>query len=638
MTDFHVNQDLGLDSNAGTVEAPIKTFGLALDKAEAADRVLMVGGDSTYYRGELITAAEYIVKPTVDGEYIHQLPAINVSNGADRNPILLGGDGEAWVSDSVPYSFGSGNYVTVNITGSSTVTRSEISHSGVNAFLLTRADAGNLSQLIFRAYKAVGEEITIDLFQRYVTGTNRPRIEIRHGSSGEYWNAGTQLWQGGLVQNDLFTGSATYRAESVTIPTDPSGFAPGDYFKITFHNTTNTSSVLIDDITITGEFSTYAWVADQGTTYVLDDLVFQNGETARQLLKSTTSEWDSDKADSLRHVNLAADLSTCRSTSGTAFYDDTTGSLYYTLESGESITDLHLEFVFKNASTLTAHANTITGLCVHGGRTAIRNTGGAVFYDSHAYDTAVGTDTGIGFDSVTSASGKNNDCSAVRCDGFVANAVAAEYNHCMALHSWDDGFQSIAGGGITGSGSLALFTGLEQSSGNDGISCEEADSYLDINGWLSYGGQKNGITLGTDYGNSTVSNSLSFGNNLGASPGQGDVKALTSANSLTWDYNAYGTTADNAPTPGANDITAVTADILIDILESLQTMSNSELRAWLKTSRNLIPAISQLVGTGSPKWWGTAPRPKSCSGEPVPDINIDIGPQSTHSPFHPVNL
>lgn len=47
---------------------------------------------------------------------------------------------------------------------------------------------------------------------------------------------------------------------------------------------------------------------------------------------------------------------------------------------------------------------------------------------------------------------------------------------------------------------------------------------------------------------------------------------------------------------------------------------------------------SPCVGVGV-KWWGLDPRPESLSGEPLPDVKIDLGAyQTTFDPNHPVNL
>jgi len=52
-----------------------------------------------------------------------------------------------------------------------------------------------------------------------------------------------------------------------------------------------------------------------------------------------------------------------------------------------------------------------------------------------------------------------------------------------------------------------------------------------------------------------------------------------------------------------------------------------------------LQADSPCIGAQIPQWWHQGPRPVSLSGEPIPDIFIDIGAyQSTHHPGHPVNL
>lgn len=642
MADIYVDPIDGVDSAAGGSAAPLKTLGLAIARADASDRILVVGGNNRYHRGVIVSAAASRIQPATAGDYIHVLPAINVSAGAARNPMMRGGDAEAWVDASTPYTWltdvGALAAVTKTVVGASTVTRSDDAFAGTHAFLLTRP-ATDVVQLSFRVWRLPGEAISVSFRYKASQGTPTMRVQL-YSEATKYWNNATQAWSDTLVNNQYST-SGTYQQATITIPadTDPAGFAAGQFLILTF----TTGSIgpiafLVDDVTVTGEFSNYAWAADQGDTVVLSTLVFDDGETTpRHMLKASLVEFAAEGVDALRNVAMAASLAACRSTPGSCYYDPATTSLYYTLETGESIDALRLEFVKSKFAVTLEHAMRIAGVCVHGTNRGFSNTAGATLIDCHAYDTNVGTDRGEAFFASTAAAAAIN-CSLVRCDGFVSSAVNYTLQHCLAVLSYDDGYQAIAAGGISATGCLSLFNGQEETSGNDGFGSEEAGSYMNLHGCLVYGSWQNGIRLGADYGNSVIRNNVAISNNRSDSGTNGDVTDRGSAGTLDWDYNAYATTGDPAPAAGANDIAITAADVNTDELDSVAEMTNAEIRAWHKErGKTLVPTGSQLVGAGAPKWW-TGPRPVSCSGEPIPDTQIDIGPQSTHGSLHPSNL
>jgi len=89
-------------------------------------------------------------------------------------------------------------------------------------------------------------------------------------------------------------------------------------------------------------------------------------------------------------------------------------------------------------------------------------------------------------------------------------------------------------------------------------------------------------------------------------------------------YNNTGDDIDYDGTPGVIDSTSIIADPkFVDELGGDYNLQSD----------------SPCVGSQMPKWWGQGPRPVSLSGEPIPDVFIDMGAyQSTHHPGHPQNL
>ena len=66
-----------------------------------------------------------------------------------------------------------------------------------------------------------------------------------------------------------------------------------------------------------------------------------------------------------------------------------------------------------------------------------------------------------------------------------------------------------------------------------------------------------------------------------------------------------------------------------------QLLANDDIK--VNSDGTLQSDFTEAVGTGS-KWW-TGINPVSSNGEPYANLDVDKGGnQSTHGPFHPVNL
>ena len=105
---------------------------------------------------------------------------------------------------------------------------------------------------------------------------------------------------------------------------------------------------------------------------------------------------------------------------------------------------------------------------------------------------------------------------------------------------------------------------------------------------------------------------------------------------VTLDHNCYYTT--NSALVGklgvteyttlANWITAITADVNIDGNEGNSIEANPLLGSDYKlTASSPCLGIGALVASGTDTY-----------DQPIPAFGVDIGNQSTHGPFHPVNL
>ena len=194
MADIYVDAENGANGNAGTAaNVPLKNLGLAIKRATASDTIHVVGGNlpANIYRTRLDTEAACTIQPATAGDYIHILPGIDVSEGAER-VVAFGGDMEAWISgsDNDEYGYYSENGTlaafTLPVTGAGVARRVADPRTGTYACQLDRTGGAGLAACAFRLWKPLNEILSFSVWYKYVTTFINLQVQIAD-DNGNYW-------------------------------------------------------------------------------------------------------------------------------------------------------------------------------------------------------------------------------------------------------------------------------------------------------------------------------------------------------------------------------------------------------------------------------------------------------------------
>lgn len=622
MATYYVDPINGSDANDGAEGTPFKTNRLACAIASGTDSIVLAGGDSILYREGFCPANAVPISAT--GGYAHFLSAIDVSHGTTRENLIKNGDASQWVSSQEPFNNTIPYVAPVNtawtsahfskviagtINPSYVEKETTIVRGGVNSFHLRRGQGSSQCEAYWGIYKIPGETLTITFWHRRGSTVTAPRIRIRHDGTTSYYQIGSSSWTTTSTLQDVFTSSETeWTQETITIADDPASFAANQCIWLNLNCPTDNASVYISDIRVTGASQIFSWTADTGTTVQTGLVWSKYGDQFGHLLTCTRAAWESEGADALRNVSLAASLAACRSTANSCFYNTTTGVLYYTPAAGVDVTDLHIEAVIGYSDSIVAamhfnYAGTYSDLVIHGGRRTIQFSAAATCTRVFACDGTDGTD--IGEVLATGAiSPVLNNCASIRGDGFAMNGGASPvFNGTLAFKAWDDGFQALAASGFTANNCIAMFSGREGVSGNQQFIVEGTEAnpgFMHLNQCLAYGGLQGGIDWGSASGRTTSSatNCLSLGNGV---EGYFDMVApLGDLTDVTLLNNAYQTYTPEM-TPDSSDITEGLDAVLADLaaaLDDMETWSNAQIRSWVASPSNPLSGDSILKGAG----------------------------------------
>ncbi|MCK9420212.1 MAG: hypothetical protein M0R70_12620 [Nitrospirae bacterium] len=144
------------------------------------------------------------------------------------------------------------------------------------------------------------------------------------------WVAGTSSFL--LYENILLNANASFLPYSIFIPVVGS-----DVYNITVRNPVNSTSIIVDDLSLLPNTTTHSWGIYNGTTYKLNKTT---GVEITALLKTTPSQWTSSGVDALIKVTKGATKNSLNA--GEFIWD--TEVLYYRLANEESdITNIHFE-------------------------------------------------------------------------------------------------------------------------------------------------------------------------------------------------------------------------------------------------------------------------------------------------------
>lgn len=610
MTDYHVNPSSGANDNSGeSSELALKNLDFAMAIAGAADNVYIAGSDAkSPIRSPAITAAACNVY--AQGSYM--LPAENVSEGATRTPLHKNFDLSAWTDTSTPWG------LTVTAPAGSTVAREGTTVPSGSTYCAKLVRSTATPQISWFVPLPKDKTVTVSL-PHQESAAGKPRLMVVD-AGGLFFNFSTGEWQAGAAWQDYTNSQGSFSTEAFDFTTD-SGEEDGTYYEIRVAlASTITSYIGPVTLSIAGYANTYNWADDTGTTSVLSNVNKKAGLNIYQVLACTTADWDASGISALSHVAKQTSIANCRSDPGSWFWNSADSKLYFTPESGVSISDLHIEVIRNQYPVDMGHTGSFRG----GGATIVGGTYN-IFDDAGAFVDNVtclqGATSNIRVQGGTAAYYRRIDMSYTWGENNVSVSgagVIATFEGCVGRYAWDDGFQSISGAGLICIGCLSSYNGQEEGSGNDGFGCEETDSYMEVYNCTAVNSWKTGFRIpSADHGTCVIKNCRGYGNNRSGANGISDVN-VNNATGVTMDNNCFSDVEDSGDYADSNAVTETSATALADYSGKLPSDS---------ACVNAGAALSEIgLKVGA-------------NGEPYPRFDIDIGAmQSTHGPFHPVNL
>jgi hypothetical protein len=623
--DYYVNSETGSNANNGTsAETPWKDASFADDMIEAGDTLTIVAPATAPLRnvinpenagasGNVIT-----IKGSSESQKAHILNSRDVSHGATIGNLFFHSnpDFEAWKTTTDPWAIYS--------EGDTLPTRSTKAGCG-GTYCASMVDSGANAGVYFYAYLPELTAVTLTWDTNCDTdgAGYRFRVPIQCTNTGNYLADDGVTWQGAGTTPERGTNYYnTWGTSTLSFTTDEHTNGRPQRYKIWFLWSEGVEeNAWLDDVSLTIDAATYSWSVSSGDVYILDNEI--SSDDVEVLAKCTDAEWSASGAAALEYVHDAALDSQTQADmdAGEWYYDQANNDLYYRLESGEAIGDIHFEAGDGNVGLVEASSTPL-------GAAVLVDTEYITLQDlwfglnnrhnveiTAANSNLVGVESflakisGIIFDEV---GGTGTQLIASYCDdGISVNDGTVTLTRCYVHHNQDDGIQIY---GTTGNGeatvaySVAAYNGQsprgEGLGSNYGFVTEQTGSVGYFYNNTSYG-NGGGFIAGEDC-DTTIYNCIAYGNTVW------DVYEHSGATSNTHDYNVYGVD---------------TASWSANTNEQDETNPNLNILTW-------NPGLSSLfsAGTNISGFHDTANGQEDFDGTQVTPYQIPIGGQGYERP------
>lgn len=579
----------------------IERAGLA--KFSAGD-VLKIAdaGVSTPLHGTLTVVDDIIVKSSNGNTYLSG--STDVTDGAeyvqsniihDRNRLF-----QSWSSAT------NINIWTESLSGTSTINRESSNHLYGDNCLRMDIDASN-NQVFVKLQGVLFPTTRMKVRVTYkTTVTGTLQFDVRDLTTSD-WLQSDGSWDAALHRPVVSSSTdwAEYETPEFT-PETNTGFYQ---FEIFGNGASQSSYVQAVELICTAK-----WTLDSGDIYRLSIVSIQ---PSIGFWKSLASDFLSKGLDSLLPVVEAASLGVIAA--GEFFWDNTNDYLYYRLDSGETIANMHFEASIHddcliNSANLTAHNIRAYGARLNNiintaGTSALTDCKGIKGWKYGGRDTGGATVT---WHNPEFAYNNDLEAETFGSNGYLCEDATVIINGINTHHNGDDGFQTgHVNADLTINGGASYSNLSEQFTATLGIYNINNVTFVDT-------AHKAHDTIADCFHDKLaagVARSLNQCVFYGTR-GRTEVVAFDNTPSaLTESGNTFFGGA-------APDLSGTFEDPLFtDVLNN-----------------DFYPLESSpLVATGT-RWW-TGSNPQGLDGEPYSDFDTDRGGiQSTLGPFHPVNL
>jgi hypothetical protein len=547
---YYVNTTTGANGNSGTsASTPKASLNFVNNLTAAGDTVNIIApathpvreGLSPVTAGSSGNVITYQGTSATDKAYITTLK--DVSHGATVGNYLDNGDLEGWLSSSSLWA----------LSGDAAVTREgAIIDTGTYSakFVRSGSDIRLWNNTASAGMHLPGATSMALSFRHYETeATYRFQWSLKDMTDNTYLQTDMSTWNSTFAYHDPGAGSNSTGAWATTSASFTSNHSGIYQLSIWLRN--NTTSYL-DNVVLTTSAGTYSWSLVSGHNYYI--LNTKLPMVVSMLGKSSATAWAATGIEALTWVTKAADLATCDSTPGTWWYDSTNFDLYYTPATGEDITALHLEASLPrfDARTYASSAVDINKqyIALKYIKTALSSLYQFYFRAANWSATSIEGVYGIATLCYITASGTGTDVvtkygkgsGATHADGILVSGtgIIVDLYKPQSWYAGDDGIQSASGATMNLYYPLSVGAGLEQdANSNCGIVAEDANSAMNVYNATVYGAYGPGIERGSGSGNSTVKNSIIWGNVTGGGAGKKNVENQDNGTGLTASNNIY---------------------------------------------------------------------------------------------------
>jgi len=499
-TTYYVDTETGQNGNSGTTSgSPLLDLEYATQLLSAGDTIEIVAPKTDPSRSILSTSVDgtsannITFQGTSASNRANITSGKNLSNGDAIGNLIKNGNLEGWVDSSTIWAItsvsgiGSGS-LTKETTTARDQASAKIVRSGTSIYL--RWNVNNLP---------ASTEYTFSYWHQEADPFIRPKFSIAEDLATDNYLQADDSWAAGVYTIDPNDNSVgTWVQTTKTFTTN----GAGDYFFTI--SLTNNSTFYLDDISLVPTTNSYQWGVYSGDVYSIDGYV----EDPRTFAKATTSDWNTNGVTALSYAPQAASLAAIAA--GEWWYES--GTLYYYLDTGETIGGLHIEtgtgtgvhgITFSNDyynwNNINQYMGNQYGMYITGDNVTINNSS---FY----LDGVMGLNSGGVNVVANSASGSYTYSE----DIFEVSAGDFTCNKCLAEYSFDDGFQAITTGDMTVNYSISRFNGLENASDNSGFAVESDTAKMYIYNSLSYNNYGRGIQVGANSAYEVINN-ISWG-------------------------------------------------------------------------------------------------------------------------------
>jgi len=533
--DYYVDSSTGDNSNVGSSAAPWEDLAYADDMVAAGDVVYVSGThrDNFYPENDGSSGNEI----TFTGNYI-VLGSVDVSEGISSINYIDNGSFDGWIDTSTPWD------MVATPNGSTIAQESTIVPPGAT-YSLEMDKSGSTPSVVFDIFLPASTNITF-AYKHYQTQTDkRPAFDFWDRTANERYDFDLSTWTEGGSRLRPTNSVDTWSDASVTLDSQSAGRYT---ITITMPDTATPATYICDlSITLT---SAYTWEVHSGDTYKLENAI----PSAGVLLKSNV--WDSQGPLSLAYATLATSLANCISTENTWWFESDV--LYYHIDAGETIADVHFEF-----SRITSRGDTTQlNICQVDNDYIIAEN----FYCIGSHEiglSAADADTLVLNNSSVRHSGTFNygiggttTATLNNCSGFwsftedniaVGGTANVVLNNFESGYSWDEGIEAFLDGTITCNVCLSYFAGQNGISSTDNFSATNTADLI-LNSVVGYGSSGGGVSIGEgaeDTCTGIIKNSIFWSNGTDARAGAGAVtitidNSIWSSEDAEWTSTATG--------------------------------------------------------------------------------------------------